>query len=300
MPQGLRDRRGAGARHPRHQRDRLRAHAPLHAEVPVSDAQRAAAASAQPRSRSAISRSATAARTALARRQPRDRGQHRSTPSSARRAAARPRSCARSTGWPPRSTARSVDGQVLLDGERHPRAAIDVARSCAGAWAWCSRTPQPLPRSIYENLVFGPRLAGMRKRGRARRARRGEPARGAAVGRGEGSPRRLGARALRRAAAATVHRAHRSRSSPRWCCSTSRARASTRSPRYASRRRCEELKSQYHLRARHQQHQAGGARRRPRGVLPDGRAGRGRARPTACSPRPRDQRTNDYISGRFG
>jgi phosphate transport system ATP-binding protein len=26
-------------------------------------------------------------------------------------------------------------------------------------------TPQPLPRSIYENLVFGPRLAGTRNRG---------------------------------------------------------------------------------------------------------------------------------------
>ena len=56
-----------------------------------------------------------------------------------------------------------VDGDVLLDGTSVLRGKMEraaVRRKIGMVFA----TPQPLPRSIYENLVFGPRLAGVRAR----------------------------------------------------------------------------------------------------------------------------------------
>jgi phosphate transport system ATP-binding protein len=54
-----------------------------------------------------------------------------------------------------------VKGEVLLDGKDILKAKIERAvlrRKVAMVFA----TPQPLPRSIYENITFGPRLAGVR------------------------------------------------------------------------------------------------------------------------------------------
>jgi phosphate transport system ATP-binding protein len=52
-------------------------------------------------------------------------------------------------------------GQVLLDGTDIRQIEVSQLRRRVGM---VFATPQPLPRSIYENLVFGPRLAGVRKR----------------------------------------------------------------------------------------------------------------------------------------
>jgi phosphate transport system ATP-binding protein len=54
-------------------------------------------------------------------------------------------------------------GEILLDGANLLRRGVNpvaVRRRIGTVFA----TPQPLPRSIYENLVFGPRLAGVRRR----------------------------------------------------------------------------------------------------------------------------------------
>jgi phosphate transport system ATP-binding protein len=56
-----------------------------------------------------------------------------------------------------------VEGEVRLDGIdilRSPMERAELRRKVGMVFA----TPQPLPRSIYENLVFGPKLAGVRDR----------------------------------------------------------------------------------------------------------------------------------------
>ncbi len=56
-----------------------------------------------------------------------------------------------------------IDGAVTLDGRHLLLGEVPLAqlrRRVGMVFA----TPQPLPRSIYENLVFGPRLAGVRRR----------------------------------------------------------------------------------------------------------------------------------------
>ncbi len=54
-----------------------------------------------------------------------------------------------------------VEGAVLLDGQDVLRRGVDVAQLRRRVGMVFAQ-PQPLPRSIYENLVFGPRLAGVR------------------------------------------------------------------------------------------------------------------------------------------
>ena len=72
--------------------------------------------------------------------------------------------------------------------------------------------PNPFPKSIYDNVAYGPRLAGVKKRGELDAVVETLTARGGAVGRGEGPPQELRARPLRRSAAAPVHRqGHRRR-----------------------------------------------------------------------------------------
>jgi phosphate transport system ATP-binding protein len=58
-----------------------------------------------------------------------------------------------------------VEGEVRLDGLDLLKGKVDraeIRRKVPMVFA----TPQPLPRSIYENLVFGPRLAGVKQRAR--------------------------------------------------------------------------------------------------------------------------------------
>jgi phosphate transport system ATP-binding protein len=54
-----------------------------------------------------------------------------------------------------------VEGRILLDGQ--DISSLELA-SLRRRVTMVFATPQPLPRSIYENIVFGPRLAGVRKR----------------------------------------------------------------------------------------------------------------------------------------
>lgn len=56
-----------------------------------------------------------------------------------------------------------VEGQILVDGKDVLRAGVDRAglrRRIGMVFA----TPQPLPGSIYDNMVYGPRLAGIQRR----------------------------------------------------------------------------------------------------------------------------------------
>jgi phosphate transport system ATP-binding protein len=56
-----------------------------------------------------------------------------------------------------------VDGQILVDGKDVLRAGVDRAglrRRIGMVFA----TPHPLPGSIYDNMVYGPRLAGIGQR----------------------------------------------------------------------------------------------------------------------------------------
>jgi phosphate transport system ATP-binding protein len=54
-----------------------------------------------------------------------------------------------------------LQGKILLDGQDIFSWELANLRRCI---AMVFATPQPLPRSIYENLAFGPRLAGVRTR----------------------------------------------------------------------------------------------------------------------------------------
>ena len=56
--------------------------------------------------------------------------------------------------------------------------------------------PNPFPKAIYDNVAYGPRLDGVKKKARARRDRRAVAARRRAVGRGQGPARRRSALGL--------------------------------------------------------------------------------------------------------
>jgi phosphate transport system ATP-binding protein len=57
----------------------------------------------------------------------------------------------------------TIEGQVLLDGENILRPHYDVNRLRRRVGIVFAK-PIPLPRSIYENLTFGPRMHGVRDR----------------------------------------------------------------------------------------------------------------------------------------
>ncbi len=93
--------------------------------------------------------------------------------------------------------------------------------------------PNPFPKSIFDNVAYGPRALGMK----GNMSERVEAAlqQGRALGRGQGQAQAQRARPLGRPAAAPLHRAGARGRSPTCCCSTSRARRSTRSRPRASR-----------------------------------------------------------------
>ena len=77
-------------------------------------------------------------------------------------------------------------------------------RRCASCIGMVFQKPNPFPKSIYDNIAFGPRVLGMKDE--PRRTRRDARCAARTLGRGQGPPRRERARALRRPAAATLHR----------------------------------------------------------------------------------------------
>jgi phosphate transport system ATP-binding protein len=66
----------------------------------------------------------------------------------------------------------------------------------------------PFPRSIYENVAYGPRILGEKPETVLDEIVEKSPARLRAVGRGEGPPPRERLRPFRRPAAAALHRPH--------------------------------------------------------------------------------------------
>ena len=68
--------------------------------------------------------------------------------------------------------------------------------------------PNPFPKSIYDNVAYGPRINGRAQQAEAGRDRRGLAASGRAVGRGQEPAEDVGAEPVRRAGTAAVHRAH--------------------------------------------------------------------------------------------
>ena len=95
--------------------------------------------------------------------------------------------------------------------------------------------PNPFPKSIYDNVAYGPRINGERHKGRLDEIVERSLRRACAVGRGEGPPAQVGPRPVRRAAAAAVHRPCARRRARRRCSWMSPARRSTRSRRVPSR-----------------------------------------------------------------
>ncbi len=104
----------------------------------------------------------------------------------------------------------SVSGQVELDGEPIYGTEVDpvLVRRRVGM---VFQRSNPFPKSIFENVAYGLRIANVRERGRHRRARRARPPPCGALGRGQGSARRVRPQSLGRAAAASLHRARSGR-----------------------------------------------------------------------------------------
>ena len=104
-----------------------------------------------------------------------------------------------------------IEGHIRLDGTDIYDPTLDVTelRKRVGM---VFQKSNPFPKSIYENVAYGPRIHGVSDRSDldeiVERSLRG----GGAVGRGQGPPARERARPLGRPAAAPLHRArHRGR-----------------------------------------------------------------------------------------
>ena len=147
--------------------------------------------------------------------------------------------------------------------------------------------------------------AGRARRQDARRGRRAVAQGRQPLERGQGPPRQARRRALRRSAAATVHRA-RDRGATRRAAdgrAVFGARSHLDSGDRGFDRRAE---ARLHDRHRDPQHAAGRPRERPDRVFQPGghrkaRAGWSRSTtPRRCSPTQSQKATEDYISGRFG
>ncbi len=156
-----------------------------------------------------------------------------------------------------------LDGQVLYHGHDVYGAGVnrvEVRRRIGMVF----QKPNPFPKSIYDNVAWAPRNLGMKDELDERVERALQP--GGAVGRGQGSPARQRARPLRRPAAAAVHRA-RDRGRARRAAAR-RAGLGARPDRDGVDRGADaRAQEPLHDRDRHPQHAAGGARRRPDGVL---------------------------------
>ena len=168
-----------------------------------------------------------------------------------------------------------VDGDGRRSTARTSTAPTSSRSRCGGGSGWSSSGPNPFPMSIYDNVAYGPRRQARRTARRSTRWSSGPPAR-RAVGRGQGrAQKKSGLVAVRRPAAAAVHRPRagdRARGDP-----DGRAVLRARPDRDAADRGADaRAPASVHHRHRHPQHAAGVARQRPDGLLLDGR-GPGRA-----------------------
>ena len=107
---------------------------------------------------------------------------------------------------------RRVEGEIALPRPGPLRAATSTPVEVRKRIGMVFQKPNPFPKSIYDNIAFGPRVLG--HEGRHGRDRRARAAQRRAVGRGQGPPQDERLRHVGRPAAAPVHRPLRSRSSP--------------------------------------------------------------------------------------
>ena len=98
----------------------------------------------------------------------------------------------------------SITGSILLDGEELNDPALDVIELRRRVGMVFQRAV-PFPKSIYENVAYGLRIAGVRDRNVLDEAVETKPPPLGALGRGQGPAARFGAGFLRRPASAAVH-----------------------------------------------------------------------------------------------
>jgi phosphate transport system ATP-binding protein len=158
--------------------------------------------------------------------------------------------------------------------------------------------PNPFPKSIYENVAYGPRIHGLASPRPISTRSSNQPASAGPVGRGEGPPARARHRPFRRPAAAPVHR-------PRHCRRAGshpdgRALLGARPDRHrAIEELIDELRSRYAIViVTHSMQQAARVSQRTAffhlGTLVE------YGDTSEIFTNPRDKRTQDYITGRFG
>ena len=150
-----------------------------------------------------------------------------------------------------------VDGQILLDGHDIYQKGLDVAelRRRVGM---VFQKPNPFPKSIYENVVYGLRIQGVNQKrvldetvGVGAEERR-------PVGRGEGPPARVRPRPVRRPAAASGDRPYRGGAAG--SAAARRTLLGTRPDLHPQGRRADlRAEEQVHHRHRDPQHAAGRA-----------------------------------------
>ncbi len=98
-----------------------------------------------------------------------------------------------------------VQGQILLDGHDIYASGTDVVelRKQVGM---VFQKSNPFPKSIFDNIAYGPKLAGIRNRSKLHEIVEDSLKLRRPVGRGQGSVERVGFAAFRRATAKAVHR----------------------------------------------------------------------------------------------
>ena len=178
-----------------------------------------------------------------------------------------------------------ITGDDQGQGPRHQRRARPTSSRCGGASGMVFQKSNPFPKSIYENVVYGLRIAGINDKAtldeaceRSLRGRR-------ALGRGEGPPARERPRPLGRPAAAPLHRA-RHRGGARGP-ADGRALLGARPHRHPEDRGADlQPEGEVHDRDRDPQPAAGGAGLGPDRLLLAGPARRVRATPPTCSRSP--------------
>ena len=171
------------------------------------------------------------------------------------------------------SRRRASTGDIELDGEDINSPAMDVVQLRARV-GMVFQKPNPFPKSIYENVAYGPRIHGLAARQeRAGRDRREIAEARRPVGRGQGPAAGKRHRPVGRPAAAPVHRPRdrgRSRSDP-----DGRALLGARPDRHRQDRGTDPRAARpLRHRHRHPQHAAGGARVAAHRLLPPRRDGR--------------------------
>ena len=153
--------------------------------------------------------------------------------------------------------------------------------------------PNPFPKSIYDNVAFGPRANGVDQQERAGRHRREVAAGRGAVGRGQGPAAGVGAGPVGRPAAAAVHRPHHRRRARGGA--DGRAVQRARSHRHRAHRGADaRAEEPVHHRHRHPQHAAGRPGQRSHRLLHH----RGRPQAATAAPAPWSSTTRPRRSSR--